>query len=71
MENIVDPDQTPHSVASDLSLHCLLRFVCPRLTVNMILTNLIWLVYQSEFDWIASGVKGVNNDADQTRQRNY
>ena len=29
MENCVDPDQTPHSVASDLGLHCLLRPVCP------------------------------------------
>ena len=28
--NNVDPDQTPHSVASDLGLHCLLitLFVC-------------------------------------------
>ena len=25
----VDPDQLPHSVASDLGLHCLLRLVCP------------------------------------------
>ena len=23
LENIVDPDQTPHYVASDLGLHCL------------------------------------------------
>ena len=29
MANTVDPDQTPHSVASDLGLHCLLRPVCP------------------------------------------
>ena len=29
MVNSVDPDQMPHSVASDLSLHCLLRPVCP------------------------------------------
>ena len=27
--NRVDPDQTPHSVASDLGLNCLLRLVCP------------------------------------------
>ena len=26
--NSVDSDQMPHSVASDLSLHCLLRHVC-------------------------------------------
>ena len=25
MANSVDPDQTPHSAASDLGLHCLLR----------------------------------------------
>ena len=25
----VDTDQMPHSVASDLGLHCLLRPVCP------------------------------------------
>ena len=29
VENSVDPDQMPHSVASDLGLHCLLRSVCP------------------------------------------
>ena len=29
MANSVDPDQMPHSVASDLGLHCLLRPVCP------------------------------------------
>ena len=27
--NNADPDQMPHSVASDLGLHCLLRPVCP------------------------------------------
>ena len=26
--NGVDPDQMPHSAASDLGLHCLLRHVC-------------------------------------------
>ena len=29
MANSVVPDQTPHSVASDLGLHCLPRPVCP------------------------------------------
>ena len=29
VENNVDPDQTPRA-ASDQSLHCFLRFVCPR-----------------------------------------
>ena len=28
MANSVDPDQIPHSVVSDLGLHCLLRPVC-------------------------------------------
>ena len=28
MANSVDPDQMPHSVASDLGLHCLLRLAC-------------------------------------------
>ena len=32
--NGVDPDQTPRSAASDLSLHCLLRHVCPNSLVN-------------------------------------
>ena len=29
MANSVDPDQMPHSVASDLGLHCLQRPICP------------------------------------------
>ena len=29
MENSVDPDETPRSVASHLGLNCLLRPVCP------------------------------------------
>ena len=29
MANSVDPDQMPHSVASDLGLHCLPRPICP------------------------------------------
>ena len=29
MANIVDPDRMPHSVASDLGLHCLQRPVHP------------------------------------------
>ena len=27
--NSVDPDETPHFVASHLGLHCLLRPICP------------------------------------------
>ena len=33
MANSVDPDQTPHSAASDQRLHCLLRTVFPN-TLN-------------------------------------
>ena len=29
MANSVDPDQMPHSAASDLGLHCLQRPICP------------------------------------------
>ena len=29
MANSVDPDQTLHSAASDLGIHCVLRPVCP------------------------------------------
>ena len=29
MANSIDPDETPHSVASHLGLNCLLRPVCP------------------------------------------
>ena len=31
MTNSVDPDQTPHSLASDVGLHCLLRPACPNI----------------------------------------
>ena len=37
----VDPDQTPHSAASDLGLHCLPDLSVPILRVNMnMFTNL-------------------------------
>ena len=29
MANSADPDQMPHSAASDLGLQCLLKSVCP------------------------------------------
>ena len=35
MANSVDPDKTPHSVASHMGLHCLLRPVCPIHVINM------------------------------------
>ena len=36
MTNSVDPDETPHSAASHLGLHCLLRPVCPNHMVNTV-----------------------------------
>ena len=36
MANSVDTDQTPHSAASDLSLHCLLRPACPNTSYMVI-----------------------------------
>ena len=38
MANRVDPDQKPHSVASDLGLHCLQRPLCPNTRVKTVLT---------------------------------
>ena len=38
MANSIDSDQTPHS---DLSLHCLLRPVCPNTYSNLIAWNLL------------------------------
>ena len=32
--NNVEPDEMPHSVASHLGLHCLLRSVCPNTLVK-------------------------------------
>ena len=34
MTNRVDPDQMPHSAASDLGLHCLQRPICPNTQGN-------------------------------------
>ena len=47
--NSIEPDQTPHSVASDLGLHCLLRPVGPKLNLIVLefqQLNLIVLEYQ-------------------------
>ena len=35
--NSVDPDQTLHSAASDLGLHCLVRPVCQTRKVGMVI----------------------------------
>ena len=41
LANIVDPDQTPHYVASDLGLHCL-----PTLQVSQIrMVKIPWLFF--------------------------
>ena len=37
MANRVDPDQMPCSAASDLGLHCLLRFVVQLHSVNTVI----------------------------------
>ena len=45
MANIVDPDQMPHSVASDQGLHCLLWPVCLSvliLRINMVDKHIIF-----------------------------
>ena len=36
MTNSADPDQMPHSAASDLGLHCLLRLVGSDLSVPIL-----------------------------------
>ena len=36
MATRADPDQTPHSAASDLGLHCLLRLAVPLLRVHVL-----------------------------------
>ena len=36
LANSVGPDQTLHSTASDLGLHCLLRPLCPNTVFNLI-----------------------------------
>ena len=45
MANSVDPNQTPHSAASDLDLHCLQRLAFLILRVNMVLVvNMVFTV---------------------------
>ena len=36
MATSVDPDQVPHSVASDLGLHYLLRSICPNTSIKLL-----------------------------------
>ena len=36
MANSIDPDQMPHSVASDLGLHCLLKLSVLILSINIV-----------------------------------
>ena len=42
MANVSDPNQMPHSVASDLGLHCLLMLVCSN-TLGYYGKKHIWL----------------------------
>ena len=41
-ENSVDPDQMPHSVASDLGLYCFLRTSVPILTFITVISQFVW-----------------------------
>ena len=47
MANSVDPDQIPHSVASDLGLHCLLSPICPSIQGNYCMASLFCAFYVS------------------------
>ena len=50
MASSVDPDETPHSVASHLGLHCLLRLNCPNTygVSDILLTRIITLVLSED-----------------------
>ena len=56
MINIVDSDQTPHSAAFDLGLHCLLRSVCLSVRIcrlsTIICTQACVSVYLDYFGYI-------------------
>ena len=45
MANSVDPDQMPHSVASDQGLHCLHSSVCPNIMVPIIFHFMLSVFY--------------------------
>ena len=59
--NSIDPDQMPHSVVTDLSLHCLLRHV-PILRINAVI-HVPWLCYISRYlslIWIYSLLRPIS-----------
>ena len=45
MANSVDPDQMPHSAASDLGQHCLQRPTCPNIQGYYSSFWLLWLTH--------------------------
>ena len=57
MANNVDPDQMPHSVASDLGLHCLLRLSCPN-TLGNYGTNFVWIYSKGRDQTVQSDLDG-------------
>ena len=53
----VDPDQTPHSAAFGLSLHCFLRPVCPNTYVyyskiDAVYNILLWTRYHYKIEFV-------------------
>ena len=51
MANSVDPDQMPHSAASDLGLHCLQRLSVPILRVFTVSQYYYLLMLIKQLDW--------------------
>ena len=50
MASSMDPDETPHSVVSQLGLHCLLRLNCTNTygVYDILLTRIITLVLSED-----------------------
>ena len=61
---MVDSDQTPHSMMSDLGLHCLLKPVCPN-KVNMVCPNFLFFLLQSP-DGVYSNIVTVTSSLDRS-----
>ena len=56
MANSVHPDQMPHSVASDLGVHCLLRPVCCNIPIFRVITVYLFLFLRGAFHAKNSGL---------------
>ena len=56
MANCVDPDQTPHSVASDQGLHCL-----QRLTQSILRAITVYILHEVFFCSFLAGLKTIVN----------